>query len=287
MTTALATTETRDLVHSTGAIDTGYVRALIEYAEVIFKGGLGGKDCKRMEEVAAKIELGRQIGLNAFMSISSIAVMNGRPSIYGDAALALVRSKGVLEDFEEFFEGEGDSLTAVCRVKRKGAARERVERFSVADAKKANLWGKKGPWTEYTRRQLMFRARSFCLRDEFGDVLSGMILTEEAMDYPVEPRNAAPMQVSTVPPPAIPAEQPAALPAAPTREERLQHLAHARAVAFAALGVADDEAASAKWAEILAPFGGVKASQLDDAKLEELIVAVEKLADPSHGRSGT
>jgi hypothetical protein len=30
-----------------------------------------------------------------------------------------------------------------------------------------------------------------------------------------------------------------------------------------------------------------KASQLDDAKLEELIVAVEKLADPSPGRSGT
>lgn len=283
--TTLAKRQTRQ-------ITTEYVDALKAYSEVLYKGGLCPVFKKgpaaRSELVAAIIEIGKDIGLSPTQSLASVLIVNGRPSIFGDAALSLVRASGLLEDFEETIEGDGEKMVAVCRVKRKGSKRDHVERYSVADAKQAKLWGNDGPWQTAPKRMLKFRARSFALRDEFGDVLAGLLFVEEAEDLPpMDVRYAAPMQVSTVPPPAIPAEQPAALPAAPTREERLQHLAHARAVAFAALGVADDEAASAKWAEILAPFGGVKASQLDDAKLEELIVAVEKLADPSHGRSGT
>src|SRR5690606_26021257 len=53
---------------------------------------------------------------------------------------------------------------------------------SVADAKAADLWGKVGPWKEYPFRMLRFRARSFALRDTFGDALRGLLSAEEAQD---------------------------------------------------------------------------------------------------------
>jgi hypothetical protein len=62
----------------------------------------------------------------------------------------------------------------------------------VADAKAAKLWGKSGPWTDYPRRMLKFRARGFVLRDVFGDVLKGLRTAEEVRDYPEE-RNITPL----------------------------------------------------------------------------------------------
>jgi hypothetical protein len=59
-----------------------------------------------------------------------------------------------------------------------------VVRFSVSDAKKAGLWGKSGPWTQYPKRMLQLRARGFALRDAFPDVLKGLVTAEEAQDYP-------------------------------------------------------------------------------------------------------
>jgi hypothetical protein len=55
-------------------------------------------------------------------------------------------------------------------------------KFSVADAKKASLWGKAGPWQSYPDRMLQMRARGFGLRDKFADALRGLSIAEEAMD---------------------------------------------------------------------------------------------------------
>ena len=58
--------------------------------------------------------------------------------------------------------------------------------FSVADAKRAQLWGKQGPWTQYPQRMLAMRARSFCLRNLYADILRGMRSAEELADIPAE-----------------------------------------------------------------------------------------------------
>lgn len=169
-------------------IGPGYVEELKAYSRLLFDGGLtGSKEHKRPETVAAVIEVGRDIGLNPTQAVASVAIVNGRPTIYGDAGLALIRSSGLLEgDIDESFEGEPGTMefTAVCSMKRVGAPKPRVTRFSVADAVKANLWGKSGPWTQYPERMLMWRARSWTCRDEFGDVLAGLIFVEEARDIP-------------------------------------------------------------------------------------------------------
>lgn len=128
---------------------------------------------------------GAELGLKPMQAMQSIAVINGRPSIWGDASLAMVRSSAVCEYVREHLDGEGDGMVAVCQAKRRGDA-EHVQTFSVGDAKKAGLWSKQGPWTQYPKRMLQMRARAFALRDVFPDVLRGMPIAEEVRDIAPE-----------------------------------------------------------------------------------------------------
>ena len=108
------------------------------------------------------------------------SVINGRPSVYGDALLALVQAHSSFEDVKEAFDEKTN--TAFCSVKRKNQDEYTVS-FSSEDAKKAGLWGKAGPWSQYPKRMLQMRARSFALRDKFADALSGLLMAEEVQDY--------------------------------------------------------------------------------------------------------
>jgi hypothetical protein len=130
------------------------------------------------------IQHGSEVGLSPMQSLQSIAVINGRPCVWGDAAIALVKASPVCEFVWETVEGDGDQMVAMCQAKRRGYEKATTVTFSVADAKKAGLWGKTGPWQQYPKRMLQLRARGFALRDAFPDVLRGLITAEEAQDYP-------------------------------------------------------------------------------------------------------
>jgi len=124
--------------------------------------------------------------LQPMQAMQNIAVINGRPSIWGDAMIALVRA---CPAFEYINETQTDK-EATCVIKRKGEP-EAVRTFSMEDAKKAGLMGKSGPWTQYPKRMMQMRARSWALRDVFPDVLKGMICAEEALDS--GPRDVTPV----------------------------------------------------------------------------------------------
>jgi len=171
-----------------------------EIAALIANSDFAPKDYKgKPDNVIVALQVGADLGLKPMQALQNIAVINGRPSIYGDAALALVMP--ALERFLETFEGaEGtDTFTAVCIAKRKGWPDETRRTFSVADAKRANLWGKTGPWTQYTKRMMQFRARGWTLRDVGADLLLGLVLAEEAQDYP--PIDGTVMSSEVVQPP--------------------------------------------------------------------------------------
>jgi hypothetical protein len=158
------------------------------FAKMVSQSEFAPKDFKgKAESCLLAIQHGSEVGLSPMQSLQSIAVINGRPTIWGDAALALVQACPVCEYVREYMEGEGDSLTAVCEAKRQGYPAPSVSRFSVADAKKASLWGKTGPWTQYPSRMLQLRARGFALRNAFADALRGLVTAEEAQDYPTQP----------------------------------------------------------------------------------------------------
>jgi hypothetical protein len=157
----------------------------IKFSELLAKSQMVPRQYQgKPEDILVAVQWGCEVGLAPLQSLQNIAVINGKPSIYGDAAMALVLASPVCEGIEESIEGEGTpNPVAVCVARRRGRAP--VEsRFSVEDAKRAGLWGKQGPWTAYPKRMLAMRARGFAIRDCFADVLKGLITAEEAQDYP-------------------------------------------------------------------------------------------------------
>jgi hypothetical protein len=141
------------------------------------------------------IAMGAELGLAPMQSLQNIAVINGKPSVYGDAVIGLIRGSGLCEFFSETISEDGTTATATTR--RKGESKEESRSFSIDEAKKAGLWGKSGPWTQYPARMLQMRARGFLARDVYADVLKGVITAEEAQDYPAQVQER-PVQVTVV-----------------------------------------------------------------------------------------
>jgi hypothetical protein len=149
---------------------------------------------------------GMEVGLTPLSALQRIAVIGGRPTIWGDGAMALVRASGLAASIEEKIEGTGNSdWVAICTVRRKGDANPVERRFSVDDARRARLWGKAGPWSDYPQRMLQMRARAFALRDVFADVLGGLYLREETEgeDEAVEWRETAGPEQAVVAPATV------------------------------------------------------------------------------------
>ncbi len=164
----------------------------MEMANLLSKSDLCPKAYRdRPFDCIVAYEYGSALGLSWMQSLRSVSVINGQAALWGDAIPALIYGSGECERFHEYFEGEKgtDAYTAVCIMKRKGMPDEVRRTFSVADAKTAKIWAKRGrdgqdtPWITYPDRMQQMRARGFCSRDTFADKLSGLILAEEAMDY--------------------------------------------------------------------------------------------------------
>ena len=286
------------------AITPEYVEALRLYAEVLYKGGLvpaNKQMTPRPETLAALIEVGRDVGLPATQAISWIMIVGGRSSIWGDAGMALILASGLLEYREEWYEGtEGEDDYAACfKVKRVGAKQERVSRFSVADARRAELWGKKGPWTTYPYRQLMWRAKGFACRDEFPDVLCGLYFTEELLDFPESGRvtvlpgegqgeatPAPPKRLAEATTPFAGAghagEKFAALRAEgkSVTEEQLDRIGELRERVIASGSYATDEERRAAWSATLAPYGVTTALDFSEATAAQFVEDMGKKHDP-------
>ncbi len=157
-------------------------------AGIIPKGLQGANDEETAGRVTTAIMLGLEVGLKPVAAISNIMVVNGRPSIWGDGAAALIQASGKVEYFKEWMSGDvaQDNWTAHTEIKKKGQVEPYKGSFSFAQAKKAKLTGKPGPWLTYPDRMLQMRARSFAMRDGFSEVLKGMAIVEEVQDMPVE-----------------------------------------------------------------------------------------------------
>jgi hypothetical protein len=154
----------------------------MEFAGILAKSTIVPKEfLGNPGNILVAIQWGLELGLQPLQAMQNIAVINGRPALWGDAVIALVRGSTLCEYVYE----EDDGHVATCRVKRRGE-NEQVRTFSMDDAKIAGLMGKQGPWTQHPKRMRQMRARAFALRDVFPDVLRGMPVAEELQDMPKE-----------------------------------------------------------------------------------------------------
>lgn len=122
---------------------------------------------------------GNEIGLSPAQALQNVMVVNGRPSLWGDAVMGLVLASPVYEDSADSYDPA--TKTATFKAKRKGKDWV-IRTFSWADAVTAKLDKKEGPWQQYPTRMLFHRARSWALRDTFADVLKGLRYYEEERD---------------------------------------------------------------------------------------------------------
>lgn len=152
---------------------------MARFCLAVSKSRLAPKGFETPEAIMVAIMHGQEIGLSPMQALQSICVINGRPSIWGDAALAIVKARPDCEDVIETTDG----TTAKCEVRRRGKATV-IRTFSDADAKLAGLIGKSGPWSQYPARMRQLRARGFALRDSFPDALRGIGIAEEVRDIP-------------------------------------------------------------------------------------------------------
>ncbi|CAF2142801.1 unnamed protein product [Rotaria magnacalcarata] len=151
-------------VKNTFSLTPSNLKEAMEYAQIIANSTMVPKNYQgKPGDMLVAVQMGAELGLKPIQALQNIAVINGRPS-----------------DVKEAFDEKTN--TAFCTVKRKNQDEYTVS-FSSEDAKKAGLWGKAGPWSQYPKRMLQMRARSFALRDKFADALSGLIMAEEAQDY--------------------------------------------------------------------------------------------------------
>jgi hypothetical protein len=160
------------------------VEEVFRLATAIAKSGLAPSTMRTPEALTVAILHGAEIGLPPMLAVQKIAVVNGRPALWGDAVPALLLSKGFRID--ETVSGDDDERAATCTVTRPDGVKI-TRKFSVSDAKLAGLWGKAGPWKQYPDRMLMMRARGYAARDGAADVLAGLYIAEEIQDIDTTP----------------------------------------------------------------------------------------------------
>ncbi len=166
--TAKAITPTRPSFSLTPSNLTEAMR----FSEMISKSDLCPKDFKgNPGNVLIAVQMGAEVGLQPMQAIQNIAVINGRPCIWGDALPALAKAHQKFEYMHEQFDEA--RMTAVCKIKRRGEP-EQPKEFSQKDAELAGLWNKPGPWKSYPKRMLQMRARAWAIRDVFPDALRGI-----------------------------------------------------------------------------------------------------------------
>ena len=171
-------TEITQVVGSVTSLAPRNMAEAMEFAKLVSQSDVVPKDFKgKPANVLVAVQWGMELGLAPMQAMQNIAVINGRPSIWGDAMLAICQAHPAFEGINETVTDEGCTV----EVRRNGKPAV-VRTFTMEDAQKAGLAGKQGPWTQYPKRMMQMRARSFALRDAFADALKGIQSAEEVGD---------------------------------------------------------------------------------------------------------
>jgi hypothetical protein len=158
---------------------------LMTWSKLIHSSALAPKGMNEAAIVLA-VQMGSELRISPTQALQNIAVINGRPSIWGDLGLALFKRDASFATIEERAPDQAKAKgEGVCKITMKdGAVIER--RFTREDAKTAGLYqrsGATGPWTTYEGRMLQMRARWFAMRDADPGVFKGCSSREEVQDY--------------------------------------------------------------------------------------------------------
>ncbi len=121
------------------------------------------------------------LGISRIHVLTSIAVINGRPTPSADLMAAMVRQHG----HKLRIVGD-DTYAEATLIRSDDPDFEYIARWDEAKARTAGLWGNKGPWSLYPAAMLRSRAISEVVRMGASDVMAGGIYTPEELGAVVD-----------------------------------------------------------------------------------------------------
>lgn len=166
MNTELATTSASDALHEK-----------MEWSQAMSSGTLIPQQYRQNPgNLLFAAEFADNLGVGRIHVLTSIAVINGRPSASADLMAAMVRAHG------HKLRVWGDDTEAHAEIVRHDDPDFTFRAdWDEAKARKAGLWGNKGPWTQYPAAMLRARAISEVVRMGAQDVMAGAVYTAEEL----------------------------------------------------------------------------------------------------------
>lgn len=146
----------------------------------LFNGGFVPKGCSA-QEALARVVAGAEFGLKPLQSLNGIAMINGHPTLHSDSIPSVVLASGLVTGMKYEFTGEGDDLSCTFYVKRKGIEEYQEWTYSMRDAIEAGV-ANRDVWKANKKKMLFNRARSWCLRNTFPDVIGNIYTNDEMED---------------------------------------------------------------------------------------------------------
>ncbi|MEP0518591.1 MAG: hypothetical protein ABJO09_00860 [Hyphomicrobiales bacterium] len=128
----------------TGGAIASIVPSNIEEAfrlsDALHKSAMAPKDLDTTQKVMIAMISGMEVGLPPMAAVQSVAVINNRPSIWGDALIGIVRKSPLCTYVKEWVDGENDDMVAYCETLRKGESEPVLKTFSAKHAMRAGHW---------------------------------------------------------------------------------------------------------------------------------------------------
>lgn len=238
----------------TGSIGTLPER--IQYARALSEAGLLPAHYRgRPANLLWAIEYGASLGISTMAAITSVHVIEGKPSASAGLIGGLVRRAG------HTLRVTYDGTTAVATINRCDDPQFTFEaRWDLERARLAELDGK-GNWRKYPPAMLKARAITEVARDACPEALCGLLYTPEELGAVVDEDGVVVADATPPPTPAAPA--PPASAGAPSERDWMAE----------AVTVATIDAARKLWHE--ARTAGALSKQLDEmltARAEDLTV---------------
>lgn len=148
--------------------------------EALVTGGFLPKGCTK-EEAFARVVAGASMGMKPIQALNGIAMINGKPTLHSDSIPCTVMASGLVNGMKYKFTGEGDEMSCTFYVRRKGIEEYQEWTYSMDDAKRAGLLGNP-VWQKHPKKMLFNRARTWCFRNTFPDVIGNVYTPEEVED---------------------------------------------------------------------------------------------------------
>jgi hypothetical protein len=157
----------------TGEVSVDSWNVMRQQAETLVKSGFLPVAINTPEKALAIMQKGKELGIPPMEAMSSINVIQGKPSVSPQLMLALARRTGELEDLQMDVSDKVANVT----VKRKGQS-QYTTTFGIKEATDLGLIGKDN-YKKQPGVMFQWRALAQNLRVTFPDAIAGLYLIEE------------------------------------------------------------------------------------------------------------